>query len=243
MNAFRALSSPSVVAALASSLSLGFLSGCATVNPSRPGASQVLTQGLHHSGEAPLSPGRGWMALAKKRGSWKLESTEVHATPAHDLGHDNGNDQTGIQISSDHPEAMLLLRDASLQAGPVASLHWDIPPAKLLSKDVSTPIPLDFEGKNYALHIHKTLSQRYAFDLKIKGQRTLTLDTVPYSWETDRDEVTLKWAGDLNRDGILDFIFERTSDRAREVSVFVSEKQGRGYRALGKQLSSGYSSD
>ena len=185
------------------------------------------------------------MALAKKRGGWKVEPTEVHATPAHDLGHDNGTDATGIQISSDHPQAMLLLRDASLQAGPVPSLRWDIPPAKLLSKDVSTPIQLDFEGKNYALHVHKTLSQRYAFNLKIKGQRALTLDTVPYSWETDRDAVTLKWAGDLNRDGILDFIFERTSDRAREVSVFVSEKQGRGYRyrALGRLLSSGYSSD
>jgi hypothetical protein len=179
------------------------------------------------------------MALVKKGNSWKLESAEVLATPAHDLGHDNGEEQSGIQISSDHPQAMLLLRDASLKAGPVTALRWDMPPAALLSRDVSTPIQLDFGGKNYAIHIHKTFSEKYAFVLKIKGQRALKLDTVPYSLETDRDKVSLTWAGDLNRDGLLDFIFERTSDKATEVSVFLSEKPCGRYRTLGKELSSG----
>lgn len=243
MTAQRVLSSPSLVAALSGGISFAFLAGCAGVSPSRPGASRILTHGLHHSGEAPLSPGQGWMALVKKGSNWKLESSEVLANPEHDPGHDNGGEQSGIRISSDHPQAMLLLRDASLKAGTVTALRWDMPPAALLNRDVSTPIQLDFGGKNYAIHVHKTFSEKYAFVLKIKGQRALRLDSVPYSLETDRDKVSLTWAGDLNRDGMLDFIFERASDRAREVSVFVSEKQGRGYRSVGRQLSSGYSSD
>ena len=177
----------------------------------------------YHGGEAPLRPGSGWLALDVVDGLWHLLPATLQGEQAFD---DVLGDNTGVRIRATPAHAFLYLRLPGLVAGKV-----DTPDLRFKNNprtvDDTTAIPLVFKGHAWRLDV-----VRHELFLG-NGETRMSLGRIasPSDEGVDPDSgLALLWAGDLDRDGRLDLVFEGSDKNSGEVCVWLSS------RATGGQL-------
>jgi hypothetical protein len=167
---------------------------------------------VYHGDEAPLRPGPGWLALDVVDGRWHLRPATLRGERAMD---DVVGENTGVRLHADPPGASLYLRLPDLVAGKV-----DTPDMKFRGSPremaESTALPLAFKGRTWRLDVRK--GELFVSD---GASSPMSLGRVVDPEDIDVG-TALRWAGDLDRDGRLDFIFESTGKNSGTVCVWLS---------------------
>lgn len=166
---------------------------------------------VYHGGEAPLQPGAGWLALDVVGGRWHLLPATLRGEQAIDpIGEMN----TGVRIHAEPPRALLYLRLPGLVAGKV-----DTPDIRFRNHYRefvgSTAMPLAFKGRTWRFDV-----RRHELLLS-EGGTSMSFGQVVFPDDLDAT-LALMWAGDLDRDGRLDFIFEGSGKNSTEICVRLS---------------------
>jgi hypothetical protein len=185
---------------------------------------QVLMPGgemtYYHGGEAPTHPGTGWFALVPVGGVWRLEPVIVRSVRVQDqlLDGEDPKTWTGVMILSNpkYDDVVALLRFDSIKSGkvdtPNIKFHEDF---LYFPKIGEPPLKINFKGVEYRLETSD--SGTY---LK-SGEKSQLLS------EIEQDESAAKiirWAGDLDRDGKLDFLFEDGRYNTGSFCLYLSSK-------------------
>ncbi len=171
-------------------------------------------QVVYHGGEAPLQPGTGWLALDAAGGFWRLLPATLRGEQAFNgIDDDSAGPHTGVRLHADPAAALVYLRLPGLVAGKV-----DTPDSRFKDHprrmDDATALPLAFKGRSWRLDV------RHHELFLTEGATSMSFGPVDSSDGTDTR--TLLWAGDLDRDGRLDFIFEANGSSSGETCVWLS---------------------
>lgn len=193
----------------------------------------ILAPGEFHGSEVSLKSKRGWLALRQERGIWTLVPTRVSSQRVNDPVIDEEGQKTGVRISSD-PSGVLLLRHASLRAGPLRGAIVNGNPAGEGVNSISPQekIRFTFNGHEYALGVDGPERPSLIYpallltgpDGRISVQRPFTIS----------ESSSLVWAGDLDRDGMVDLVVD-VSDHYNKMSycLFLSGGQKLALKRMG----------
>lgn len=166
---------------------------------------------VYHGGEAPLQPGLGWLALDVVDGRWHLLPATLRGEQARD---DIVGADTGVRIHADPPKAFFYLRLPGFVPGKVDTpdLPFKDRPGEMAD---STALSLPFKGRTWRLEVRRG-------ELFLgEGSSSMSLGHVVDPQDIDV-MTSLRWAGDLDRDGRLDFIFESTGKNSGTICVWLS---------------------
>ena len=172
-------------------------------------------QVVYHGGEAPLQPGPGWLALDVVGGLWHLRPASLRGEQAFNgIDDDIAGPHTGVRLHADPAAALVYLRLPGLVPGKVDTpdVRFKDHPRQM---DDSTALPLAFKGRTWRLDVR----QHQLF--LSEGPTSMSFGQVASPDDLD-DTLTLLWAGDLDRDGRLDFIFEANGSNSGEICVWLS---------------------
>ena len=217
------------------------LLGCATTNSNRM---SLLAPGVRSGAMAPRSIGGGWLALCQTGDNqWTLLPTSVQNRQVHDDQVDKPGEKTGREFRSKLPGALCLLRHGSLRAGRVEAADFkSVRPAEVnLLNSLGLGVPVFFSIDAYlvrASNLEKTPSS-YALNFSVNSGPAQVLGEFERGAEPALESVVLIWAGDLNRDGVPDFVFEHKAANQKSQSLYLSQKAGGGYRRAGLDLWTG----
>jgi hypothetical protein len=167
-----------------------------------------------HEGEAPRVPGKGWYALVQENEQSSLIAATVMSRRVQDdLVDGDDAPATGVEITARPPDALFYLKHRTLRAGRVPSVpiqnpdflgirHWE-------KQDLSFQ-DIEFNKHIYQLRIlargdltTPESSGPFSLLLSVDGGNQITLLTDEIG---DDRYIHIYWAGDLNHDGLLDFI-------------------------------------
>jgi len=172
---------------------------------------------VYHPGEAPLHPGPGWLALDVVGGLWHLLPATLRGERARDEIADSDD---GVRLHADPAGALLYLRLPGLVAGKV-----DTPDLRFKGHarelDASTALALPFKG-----HVWN-LDGRHGELVLSEGSSRMSFGPMLARSDPDFDTeegLMLLWAGDLDRDGRLDFIVEGNGNNSKDVCVWLSSR-------------------
>ena len=171
-------------------------------------------QVVYHAGEAPLQPGPGWLALDVAGGLSHLRPATLRGEQAFNgIDDDVAGPHTGVRLHAEPAAALVYLRLPGLVAGKVDTpdLRFKDHPRRM---DDDTSLPLAFKGRTWRLDV-----RRHELFLA-EGATSMSFGQVVSPDGTDT--LTLLWAGDLDRDGRLDFIFEADGNNSGEICVWLS---------------------
>ena len=223
-------------------LSLLFaLPGCAT---GKTGRLSLLAPGVRNGVQAPRAVGGGWLALCQTgQNQWTLQPTSVRTRQVHDDQVDQPGERSGREFRSNRGAALCLLRHDSLRAGRVVPAEFKTarPSEVNLLNSMGFGVPVLFSIDTYILHardLDKKLA-RYALSVSVNSGQPQPLGELERGIEPAFESVVLIWAGDLNRDGVADFIFEHKSFNQTGQSLYLSRKNGGGYQQVGLDLWTG----
>lgn len=214
-------------------VSLLCFSGCALQQSAEH---SILVGGKHRAGDAPSRAGGGWLALDVVGGHWELVPVGVSMKSLYDEKADANGKKTGVKISSKRPQAASLLRDRSLRAGRVEGCELGVAGRVNLlgASNPSTSVVL--QADEYKFRVQILDSERLLCSVFVA-----TNDSAPEfagSFEMEKESkgesLFLHWAGDLNRDGILDFVLMHHSETRSGQSFFLSSRSDRTYRKAGE---------
>jgi len=154
-------------------------------------------------------PPKGWLALIAKDGHWELTPTTV-----------NIDNQV---VTSKETKALALLHSRSLVAGKVETPNIKfLGERKRISIDSPSSFNISYSGTNYRVSIDKS------------GTVALQNSEVTTVLDSNREEASLVWAGDLDKDGKLDLILESGTDKNATYCLYLSGAVGP--RALVKKI-------
>ena len=214
------------------------LPGCAT---GKPGRLALLAPGVRNGAQAPRSVGGGWLALCQTgENQWTLQPTSVRTRPVRNEQVDQPGQRSSREFVSTLPAALCLLRHDSLRAGRVmaAELKTVRPSEINLLNRMGFGVSVFFSVDAYVLSardLDKNPS-RYALSVSVNSGPAQPLGELERGTEPAFESVVLIWAGDLNRDGVADFIFEHKSFNQTGQSLYLSRHNGGGYRRAGLDL-------
>jgi hypothetical protein len=183
--------------------------------PAREPEFSILQDGggdtVYHGGEAPLQPGTGWLALDVVAGRWHLLPATLRGEQSIDpIGATN----TGVRLHAQPANALLYLRLPGLVAGKV-----DTPDIRFKNHyrpfGDAMAMPLAFKGRTWLFEV-----RRHELVLSEGGT------SMSFGQVVDPDDLDaglgLLWAGDLDHDGRLDFVFEGSGKNSSEICVWLS---------------------
>lgn len=170
--------------------------------------------GLQHAGEPIARDGERWLALRTTDGAATLASAIVHVRPAHDPIVDEPPAATGLEVTIDGGDAVVLLRGPGLLPGVVDSAG-----AAALAPITRSPLGMELGGRDYRVSLR---CDRGAPDtprpcriVLEAGTQTQSLLDITATESPDGDLMLgddasprLWFAGDLDRDGRLDLILD-----------------------------------
>jgi hypothetical protein len=209
--------------------------GCAT---GQGGRLSLLSPGIRSGAQSPRSLGGGWLALCKTGGSmWTLQPTALQTRRVHDEQVDQPGERTGREIRSDRPSAFCLLRHKDLQPGNVPAADFGTLQSagtNLLNR-MGFGTTVVFSVDSYLLRATDSAQNQsnYTLSVSVNGGTPQTLGDFERGIEPAFESVVLVWAGDLNRDGVADFLFEHKSFNRRAQSLYLSTRAGGGYQKAG----------
>lgn len=203
----------------------------------------IVREGAFHGGEAPSQPGDGWFALTQRAGRWRLSPSLVLARPVPDPVVDGEDDRSGIEIESEVPGALALLRHASLRAGPAPAAVWAETPREQRRQLALDAVPQRFElaGTPYRIGMGRVKpADADAPNAEIRLVRKDGSSVLVARDRHDEDRVvTIAWAGDLNHDGSPDFLVDHDGYNTGNFCWYLSQAGGREYRQVGCQRTTG----
>jgi len=202
----------------------------------------IQPPGQFHAGEAVARDGEPWLALRVGGKQAALVATTLQVRVVRDEVADEEGARTGLAISSPNDAGIVAyLRGARLAAGPIEA-------AELSGQQAGSGLPyrFTFHGQSYRLasqcdpQPRTVQEQQPQFDCRIElrtgGQRQVLSRLTGYREPGattvslgDDASPTLRFAGDLDRDGKLDLIFDTTDHyNVSRPTLFLSSQAGRG---------------
>jgi hypothetical protein len=180
---------------------------------------KILAPGEYHDGEAPKVPGIGWLALQMRDGRWQLVPTELKSERVKDLLLDEGEQKTGIKITSLHQDAIAYLRLPVIKPGAVnAASVWFKKDAPHNIAAKQKPLRINFNRQRYEL----AATSSYAY-IK-KGAHSTLLEEFRGGEGGELNKLELVWAGDLDQDGRLDLITLKSGYNTSALCLHLSSK-------------------
>ncbi|VWC45762.1 hypothetical protein [Burkholderia lata] len=173
---------------------------CLVLQPTRVAPDDV--------GEAGDHAGGGWLGLIPVGNRWKLAPASVRFDPS-----EPGGDIVDIQ--SNLGKAVALFRCKSLRSGKVDAANLTFPKNGRAIEPGAGPLRFGFHGRRYALR-HTASGAVIA---EGDGKRSVLHD---FGGSSPPFSASLVWAGDLDRDGRLDFLMEFESDLGASFCLFTS---------------------
>ncbi|ABB11045.1 hypothetical protein Bcep18194_B0931 [Burkholderia lata] len=173
---------------------------CSVLQPTRMLADDV--------GDAGTDLGDGWLALAPSGNRWNLAPARIRLTPAQPDG-------AVVDVTPDVKKAVALLRCKSLTQGRVEAANLAFRNGGRVIEPGREPLRFAFQGRRYALRY----TASGAVIAEGGGKRSVLHD---FGGDTPPFRVTLIWAGDLDRDGRLDFLMEFGSEIGTNFCLFTS---------------------
>ena len=183
-----------------------------------PGAGVFLNVGIFHGGEAPATDGERWLGLYPTDAGWELAAVTVRVRTVPDplFGSPGAPEDppTGAEVTTDRTQrtptddgsetyltddARFFVRADGLTPGPVATAfagRWPFEAGAALALELPGGLgAADLDAAGLAGRPHELV---------------LELDGQPVLHHVNRDEgyASLLWAGDLDRDGALDFVLD-----------------------------------
>ncbi len=154
-----------------------------------------------------FKPSKDWLALVQKNGHWALIPTTVTISDEN--------------ISSSHSRAIALLHYRGLDPGSVESPDMNFSRRQALfniyrnGRPSTLPriLKLKFRDQDYRIEIDAKTG-----DISLKSGAISTV------LDRERDDGSLIWAGDLNRDGKLDLIFSSGDEKNSTTCLFLSNE-------------------
>lgn len=187
------------------------------------GAHALQPPGMFHDGEAVARHGERWLALRAHEGDARLDTVRLRVKRVIDEIVDAEGEATGQQVESDATDVVTYLRGPGLHAGNVVR-------ADIEALDGAGPVAqtLRLHGHRYRIETRCKADDKGAaepgsslFDCSIDlidGARTQTLVRMPATRSEDMadgrmilgDDASprILFAGDLDRDGKLDLLFD-----------------------------------
>lgn len=177
---------------------------------------RVLVPGEYHGDEAPARPGPGWLALVPVGGVWRLEPARVRATRVHDAVLDAEGDRTGIALTSNRSDAVVLLRFPDMQPGKVDTPAMKFRDGARLISLGEAPLKVRFMADDYVIEGRKA-----GIEVRTGAMRVVLPDLSAARADSE-DSASLLWAGDLDRDGRLDLLFSYSGYNRGGVCLYLS---------------------
>lgn len=214
------------------------LLGCTT---DKPGRLSLLAPGVRNGARAPRSIGGGWLALCRTGDKqWELRPTSVRTRRVHDDQLDQPGERSGKEFRSNVPNALCLLRNGALRAGRVESAEFQAAHHSEMNllNGMGFGVTVMFSIDTYRLRASESEEQAssYTLSVAVNSGRAQPLGEFERGIEPAFESVVLIWAGDLNRDGVADFIFEHKSFNRTAQSLYLSQSVGGGYQQAALDL-------
>ena len=166
-------------------------------------AASILDLGDFHGSEVPARDGEEWLALTCSGDSCIVVPTRVRVEPFMDM-YDKPREKSGRQVSVPMPaeDVVMLIRDVP---GVVSGSVRTVPESDFDGN------AMKFEGERYDL----VASEEDGAVTLRSGRRSQPIGKGGYRW-------TVQWAGDLDRDGKLDFVVSFDGDNVWGLELFLS---------------------
>jgi hypothetical protein len=185
------------------------------------GAHALQPPGTFHDGEAVARHGERWLALRVQEGDARLDSTRLRVKRVFDVIADAEGEATGQEIQSDIGDVLTYLRGPGLHAGKVvAAVVEDQSDGGLIAQTLS------LGDRRYRIatrcEADKTTAGVFAcaIDLVEGERRQRLVEMSAQSFDNSGDgrlhfgddaSPHVVFAGDLDRDGRLDLIFDTSN--------------------------------
>ncbi len=214
------------------------LLGCST---DKTGRLSLLAPGVRNGARAPRSIESGWLALCQTGDKqWELRPTNVRTRRVHDEQLDQPGERSRKEFRSNSPDALCLLRHGALRAGRVESAEFQAAhhsEVNLLN-GMGLGVAVMFSIDTYLLRASESeeKASSYTLSVTVNSGRAQPLGEFERGTEPAFESVFLIWAGDLNRDGVADFIFEHKSLKKKAQSLYLSQSVGGGYQRAALDL-------
>lgn len=214
----------------------------AAPSDSAAGAYRLQMPGDFHGGEPVARDGERWLALRiDAEGRARLERARLRVLAVEDPLGDAPGQTSGCRVQANGAEALAFLRGPALRGGPV-----DVAQVESLDVPGLPDARLVFAGKTYRLQTEcapftpapeasprTTMSPRCRILLRLGRARALLMDTsatrmhgddgTAYTSMGDDAMPHLLFAGDLDRDGRLDLLFDTTDHyNLQQPTLFLS---------------------
>jgi hypothetical protein len=166
-------------------------------------AGSILDLGDFHGKEVPARDGEEWLALTCNGDSCIVVPTRVRVEPFADI-FDKPGEKRGRQVSVPMPaeDVVMLIRDVP---GVVSGSVRTVPESDFDGN------AMKFDGERYDLVVNE---EDGAVTLR-SGRRSQPVGEGGLVW-------TVQWAGDLDRDGKLDFVVSLDGDNTWGMELFLS---------------------
>ena len=196
------------------------------------GTHALQPPGMFHDGEAVARHGERWLALRVHDGDASLRMTRLRVKRVFDIIADAEGEATGQEIESDVGDVVTYLRGPGLHAGPVAVAVTEFAGAgplpaqrlrlgdrvyRLLTRCTADAVNTAQDGMSYLCRIELREDGKDG-DVERGPRQTLTgmtgtsaLSAAPDIVLGDDASPHVIFAGDLDRDGRLDLIFDTSN--------------------------------
>ena len=183
-----------------------------------PGAHALQPPGTFHQGEAVARHGERWLALRVQADDARLDTTRLRVKTVFDELLDAEGQATGSEVGSDKADVLTYLRGTGLHAGPVVQARIEDTAGD--SGLVAQTLTLGDKAYRLATRCEAAVPEGgFMCDIAlIEGERSQALvrmtarqmEGMTGLMLGDAASPHLIFAGDLDRDGKLDLIFDTT---------------------------------
>lgn len=183
-----------------------------------PGAHALQPPGTFHQGEAVARHGERWFALRVRADDARLDTTRLRVNTVFDELLDAEGQATGSEVGSDKADVLTYLRGTGLHAGPVVQALIEDTAGD--SGLVAQTLTLGDKAYRLATRCEVAVAEGgfMCGIMLIEGERSQTLVRMTAQSVEGRPGLMLGsdasphliFAGDLDRDGKLDLIFDTT---------------------------------
>lgn len=210
-------------------------SGCALV---AGGRSTLLTPGVRGGSPLQRSQGWGWLALCRTGPKqWALIPAATETRLIRDGKRGQPGSRMRHEILSNRPEALCLLRHREVGPGSVVPADFNSaqPLGFDLLKSMGSGVPVVCSIDAYRLGAVHSAGEpsRYTLQVSVNERAPVVLEEFERGGEPAFERALLIWAGDLNRDGVADFLIERSSSGWKTRNLYLSRKAGESYQRAG----------
>ena len=183
-----------------------------------PGAHALQPPGTFHQGEAVARHGERWLALRVQADDARLDTTRLRVKTVFDELLDAEGQATGSEVGSDKADVLTYLRGTGLHAGPVVQARIEDTAGD--SGLVAQTLTLGDKAYRLATRCEVAVPEGgFMCEVAlIEGERSQTLvrmtarqmEGMTGLMLGDAASPHLIFAGDLDRDGKLDLLFDTT---------------------------------